>query len=162
MSPFAARFSPLLLLAALAPLAAADPSPMAQAKQEAAMYRSLLLKKEFGMLDKGISPKFSIVYPDGRKTGKAGFLADTKEFWGPLKVKSLMVDVISAKGSGTSQVFVWEFKADGTMKLKGPKPAVVKNDAIFELHKVKKGGAWIVDSGKCLKMVTTVDGKAMR
>lgn len=153
------RSPSLLVILALGTVAHAEPSAMAQARQQAALYRIALMKKDFTAVSEGIAPGFSIVYLGSQKADKAGFMADTKAFWGPLTVKDLKVAVPSAKTVGGGQLFVYEFTVEGTMKGKGPKPSLVKNHSVFQMHRVRKGGAWIVDSGKCLVMKTTVDGK---
>ena len=156
------RAVPFLALLAFAPFAVADPSLAAQSRQQAALYRAALLRKDFGMLDRDLAPGFSIVYPGGEKTDKARFIADTKGFWGPLKVDPLAVTIDAAKQRLSENVYVWRFVAKGTMRTKGSERSVVKNEAVFALHRVKRGGRWLFDSGRCLKMSTTVDGKPMR
>ena len=158
------RHASFIAAALLAALAHADPSAMAEAKHEASLYRTALMRKDFAAIDRDMAPGVTFVYPGGQKVTKARFMANTEEFFGPLTITRLKVAVPSAKGSGGAQDFIMDFAVEGTMKMKGkgPKPSFVKNHAVFELHRTKKGGAWIVDSGRCLKMDTTVDGKPMR
>ena len=153
----------LLSLAALASLVHADPSPMAQAKEIAAKYRTAMMTKDFMTVDKDATPGFTLVYPDGEKATKAQFLANTKAFFGPLAIKSLKVTVLSAKRIGNAKLYKWNFDVVATMRGKGPKPSLVKNHADVRIPpRSRRVEAWTFDSGKCLVMATTIDGKPMR